>query len=173
MAGQIKKAGYNQEDLVDLLRRMRNTAQSAAGTLPNLAPATNTDNLKTLNATIATVDGVQVHIAAVDPLIVTDGQGLVNTAADQSTVVLVQTNSAGTVSLKQGPVVAGHANDTIASVPVPVPDAGVAVIGFILIKGTAHTWGTTALTAGMLFDGDPYLRPSINKAGYGQVGLES
>jgi hypothetical protein len=54
-----------------------------------------------------------------------------------------------------------------------VPDAGVTVIGAIVIAGTAHTWGTTPLTSGMLFDGDPYLRPSINKSGYGSVGLES
>lgn len=178
MAGQVKKTGYNQEDLVNLLRRLRNDYIShSVTTIPLWVPATAPADLRLAAAALnilAYPDGVPTIKATADPNIDLPGAfGLTPVAAGQSNVVLIQMDSAGTITLKQGPLVVGAAGDTVKTVPVPLPDAGVSIIGYIVIVNKVFTWGTTAFGAGDLKDGSPFLLPSINLAGYGQVGLES
>lgn len=173
MPGLVHQKGFSDADLVDFLRRLRNHSHSVAGTLPNLAPATVTTNIKSAQIIAAIVDGTPIMKAASDPIVTLSGASGTATAAGQSTVYLIEMDATGTVTVKQGPIVVGSASDTIQSVPLPVPTPGRCTIGYILIKGIVFTPGTTTVTAGMLNDGDPYLLPGVNLAGIGNVGLVS
>lgn len=172
MPGLVHQKGFNDADLVDFLRRLRNHSHAVAGTLPNLAQATVTTTFKTANIIAAIVDGTPLMKAASDPLMANGSWTGVATAAGQSTVYLIEMDATGAVLVKQGPIVAGGAGDTIQQVPLPIPTPGKCTVGYLLIKGIVFNPGVTVVTAAMLNDGDPYLLPGVSAAG-STVGLVS
>lgn len=159
MAGRVTKNGYNQADLVNLLRALRNTvlgkpSAAAGGTLTTGVQNAAFDYM---------VDG-QVKTKASNTGVAFPA-GLTNTAAGEKCKLRMEIDSAGAVTYKQGKIDAigdkyplrTAARTTVASIDVPA----------------SFTFNTTAASGLTFTDGDPDLQPSIHLAGTATVGLES
>jgi hypothetical protein len=172
MAGQIKKQGYNQADLVDFLRALRNRVLSH-GTLPNLSVGSVGVGKARINTAMQAVfDGVPTAIAAQDNADIFAPFAASVLIAGQGAAFRIEITAAGVMSAKMGQIVPAGAGDKLVTyLPMPIRTPGLVTLGYMLVQG-AFTPGTTT-TAGLYTDGDPDLRPGINLAGYGTVGLES
>lgn len=167
----VRAAGFNDADVVNVMRALRNRAWGL-GTTPNIAPGTTTSTIKTNNIIVADVDGVRINKAAADPNPAALLAGLGNLTSAQGCVIRIEMGSTGTITAKQGPIVAAGASDNIKTLPVPLRTAALVTIGYLVITGVTFTMNTTAITAGMCNDGDPDLLPNYVSAS-GAFGLES
>ena len=139
--------GFNQKEIVELLRAMRNRVLGHPALIQGSTPA----NLAN-GAFDYMIDGQTYAKAAVAAGTVLTGQGLVNTAAGQFCKIRVQIDSLGAITYTQGGF-AGSQED--ARIPARLP--GRCTIGLLDIPAS-FTFGTTTLaTAGIIASGDPDL----------------
>jgi hypothetical protein len=173
MPGFVHQKGFNDADLVDFLRSIRNRITQYS-VLPNLAVGSvNAFNLKTLATVTAFVDGLPVSNTLLADQAITAAFAATVVGAAQGIAGRVEYNAALTaLTLKIGALVPAGASDRILKyLPMPYRTAGVPTCGFLLIQG-AFTFGTTSL-AGFVNDGDPDQTAGFNLAGLGTCGLVS
>ncbi len=117
-----------------------------------LAVATTTTLFKTANQVYYAIADTLYSKAATDNIALSPAPA--NTAAGQVCILRVEIDSAGTVTVKQGPIITGGAAQAI----VPRRTAARATFGWIEIPAS-FTFGTSLFSAaGVTFhDGDPDL----------------
>lgn len=115
---------------------------------PNLAVGTTTTRIQVTNQVDFAIANQVYRKAAEDNISVT---GLTNTTATQFRKARVEINTAGTVSFKEGPAATAQVNAIM-----PRRTASRATLGWLQVPNS-FTYGTTAFTAGMFFNGDPDL----------------
>ncbi len=159
MAGQITQKGFNDADLVDLLRALRNIVLGKPSAAAGSVLTTGVQNA----AFDYMVDG-QVKNKASNTGVAFPA-GLTNTAAGQKCKLRMEIDSTGAVTYKQGPI------DAIGD-KYPIRTPGLCTVASIDVPAS-FTFNTTA-AAGLTFtDGDPDLQPGISLGGYATVGLVS
>lgn len=160
MPGVIKGTGYNQQDLVDLLRALRNIV---LGKPSVAAGSVLTTGVQVGTAFDYMIDGgVKTKAANTG---VAFPAGLTNTAAAQQCKLRMEIDSAGAVTYKQGII------DAIGD-KYPLRTAGLTTVASIDVPAS-FTFNTSLASLLTFTDGDPDLKPVINLGGYATVGLVS
>ncbi len=156
----LTPTGVTQDELVKLLKALRNRVLAK----PTLATGSTTSRIQVTNSlTDFCIDGVVYRKAAEDNISV---GALTALTATQACRLRVEINSAGTVSVVQGPVVTGARG----TAPTPLRTASRATLGTVDVAG-AFTFGTTSFAAETFLDGDPDLAPAA--ASDKDIGLEA
>lgn len=123
---------------------------------PALAVGTVTvTRVRTTNAVSFAIGPKIYSKAATDPVDDFDG-GFTNTAAGQFCKVRLEIDTAGVVTGKQGPIVAGQ-----ALAAIPRRSKNKATLGWLEIPAS-FTFGTTSYATATFFNGDPDLGDGVS-----------
>ena len=155
----LTPGGVNQDELVTILKALRNRAFDTAG----LAVGGTTSRVQVANTVAFTINGTLYSKVAENNISVGTLTAL---TAGQTCRIRVEISSAGTVTFVQGKAVTGGRGTG----PTPLRTASRCTLGFIDVAG-AFTFGTTSFAAETFTNGDPDLAPDTGSPK--DTGLEA